>query len=400
MKRIAIVNSVYKIGSTGRICFELSNYLTNEGFETLNCFGRNKINEKDCFYFGNKLSIWTHGIFTRLFDRHGRCSNFATKKLIKKLDSYKPDLVILNNLHGYYLSYPILFDYLKKSNIPVIMIFHDCWNFTGHCAHFLYNGCDKWKDGCKKCPHLNSYPKSSLFSQSEKNFKIKKDSFLSINQMTIVCPSAWMSSLVKNSFFRNSEIKVVNNGINLDVFHKNETSNFKEIYGLVGKKVILSVAYVFDKKKGIDDILKLSRLLKNDEKIVIVGKLKNKVQIPDNVIYIKETNNINGLVDAYSNCDVFFNATYEDTYSNVNMEAMSCGLPIVCYNSGGACEMIDKRFAVKTGDINAAYEKISELLSGKQSYNFENVANFSSKNTYKKYLEIIRKVLGDENIGD
>ena len=77
---------------------------------------------------------------------------------IEEVKEYNPDIIHLHNIHGYYINIEILFNYLKEANKPVVWTLHDCWTFTGHCSHFDYVGCDKWKSGCNNCIQREKYP--------------------------------------------------------------------------------------------------------------------------------------------------------------------------------------------------------------------------------------------------
>jgi hypothetical protein len=112
---------------------------------------------------------------TRIFDTHGFGSKITTKSFINELEKLNPDVIHLHNIHGYYLHIELLFEYLKKSNKPVVWTLHDCWSFTGHCAYFEYDGCEKWKLGCNSCPQKNSYPSSLVIDNSHGNYLKKKD---------------------------------------------------------------------------------------------------------------------------------------------------------------------------------------------------------------------------------
>ena len=162
------------------------------------------------------------------------------------LDVYKrqdPDIIHLHNIHGYYINIKVLFDYLKKSGKPVIWTLHDCWSFTGHCAYFDYAGCNKWTTGCHNCPEKSSYPASIFFDNSRVNYQMKKEIFTGVKDLTIVTPSKWLANLVKQSYLKEYPVKVINNGIDLEVF-KPTQSDFRKKYNLENKFIILGVANV------------------------------------------------------------------------------------------------------------------------------------------------------------
>ena len=121
----------------------------------------------------------------RLFDEAGFGSKKATEKFICWVKEYDPDIIHLNNIHGYYLNVDVLFKYLKTCGKKIIWTLHDCWAITGHSAYCDAVGCEKWKKGCWKCPQIKNYPKSYL-DNSRNNWKKKRQIFTNVPNMTIV----------------------------------------------------------------------------------------------------------------------------------------------------------------------------------------------------------------------
>ena len=150
-------------------------------------------------------------------------------------------------------------------------------------------------------------------------------------------------------------MRVINNGIDLTVFKPTE-SDFREKYGLIGKKIILGVASVWDARKGLNDFIKLADLIDSDTRIVLVGvNKKQKKHLPKNIVAIEKTNNAKELAEIYTAADVFFNPTYEDNYPTVNLEAQACGTPVVTYDTGGSGESVAGSNIIEVG-------KYSEFL--------------------------------------
>ena len=164
--KILFVNSVCGIGSTGRICLELAQKFEAQGHAVKIAYGRSdeipKEARKYAVKIGNKIDVYSHVLMTRLLDCHGFGSVHATKEFLKWADAYHPDMIWIHNLHGYYINIKLFFQWIKKRQtmqeergLPVMevrMTLHDCWMFTGHCAHFDMIGCMKWKKGCRRCP--------------------------------------------------------------------------------------------------------------------------------------------------------------------------------------------------------------------------------------------------------
>jgi putative colanic acid biosynthesis glycosyltransferase len=164
----------------------------------LYCLQQNRPNQSssELIKIGNKLDVYAHGIKTRVWDKHGFGSKKATRELLEEIDSVSPDVIGLHNLHGYYINIELLFDYLKKKDIPVLWTLHDCWAFTGHCSYFDSVGCRKWIEGCYECPKIRSYPASYFTDNSKENYLQKKDIFNGVNHLSIIAYSDWLKKLV------------------------------------------------------------------------------------------------------------------------------------------------------------------------------------------------------------
>lgn len=357
------INSVAGVGSTGRIAAEKCRELMRQGHECVLAYGRQKANCDDIptIRIGTPLDYKLHGVMTRIFDNHGFGSKAATRRFLKQVKEYDPDIVWLHNIHGYYIHIGLLFDYLKESGKKVIWTLHDCWSFTGHCAHFDYVGCDRWKTGCYGCPQKKEYPASLLLDGSSRNYRAKRSFFTGLQDMTIITPSRWLADLVKQSYLSEYPVEVVYNTINTDIF-KPTPSDFREKHGLQDKKILLGVASIWTDKKGLHDFIKLSEILDNSFKIVLVGTTPEQAaQLPDNILAIARTNSQRELAEIYTAADVFVNPTYEDTYPTVNLEARACGTRIICYDTCGCRETLgDKDILIPKGNMAVLLETVQK----------------------------------------
>ena len=214
------INSSCNRGSTGRIAEFIGKKAKEVGYEGYIAYGRHYLpTDLHPIKIGNSFSNGLHLAASRLLDNHGLLSTAPTKRLVYEMKMIKPDIVHLHNIHGYYLNYKVLFEYLIEAKIPVVWTLHDCWPFTGHCCHFEYVGCEKWKTGCYKCPGLSVYPKSHLMDKSQRNYELKKKLFTGvIDRLTIVPVSEWLERIVRQSFLKEANIKTIHNGVDTTVF--------------------------------------------------------------------------------------------------------------------------------------------------------------------------------------
>jgi len=389
-------------GSTGAIAEAIGKIALQYGWESYIAHGRfPRSSESEIIKIGSDLDVILHGLETRLFDRHCLGSRKATRELVRKIETIKPDIIHLHHLHGYYINIEILFEYLHKTNIPVVWTFHDCWSFTGHCAHFDFAGCDKWKTECHECPLKKEYPSSWFLDRSKKNFWLKKRLFTSCSKMCIVPVSDWLNKLVKESFFANTAIKTIHNGTDLVIFKPYNNQQILDKYNIVDKFVILGVASPWSKRKGLNDFIKLSEYLRDDETILLVGLSKEQLQnLPKNVIGVARTENRQQLAELYSAADVFVNPTLEDNFPTTNIEALACGTPVITYNTGGSPEAFDLEtgIVVEKGSVKGLVEAINEIkIKGKFYYTKlcrkRAEEHFSKEKQFSKYIEMYSEIL-------
>ena len=395
--KVVQINSVCGQGSTGRIAESISKVATESCIENYIFFGVGTCDYPLSECIESKLYLKFNILKTRLFGKHGFYSKAATRRLLKRLDEIKPDIIHLHNIHGHYLNIKMLFNYIKKNKIKTVWTLHDCWSFTGHCSHYDYAGCNKWKSGCYKCSQKKKYPKSLIFDRSKSVYKEKKELFTGVKDMTIVTPSEWLAGEVKKSFLKEYPVKVINNGVDLKKF-KPVRTDIKEKYQLEDKKIILGICFNLYDMKGGKYLIELAKLLNGNEHMVILGLSTNE-QLPNNVTVLPKTNNVEELAEVYSMADVFVNTTLQDTFPTVNIEALACGTPVVTFDSGGSAEIIDEStgYKVARGDAEAMYSKIKDVLGKDSNVYKENCRKraemlYSDTNKYNDYIDLYSKM--------
>lgn len=396
MLKLLQINVTANWGSTGKIAEQIGLCAMNHGWESYIAYGRYcNPSKSHLIKIGNKLETCLHYGEQRIRDNEGLCSRKSTKKLINKINEIKPTIIQLHNIHDHYLNYRILFEYLDKTDIKVVWTLHDCWAFTGHCFHFVTPNCQKWKTQCYDCPLKNDYPKTFL-DRSRVNYNFKKKLFGACSNLTIVPCSEWISNFVKKSFLNNKHIFVIHNGVDLNIFK----SKGPKASSVDGKFRILAVSNVWNTQKGEKDIYKLRLMLPIEEyEITMVGVSADQIKrLPIGIQGIQRTQNMNELVQLYSESDLFINPTYVDTFPTVNLEALSCGTPVITYNTGGSPESIDDRtgIVVEQGNINALMDAILKLKkSPLSSTDCRKRAEklFDKNKCFEKYISLYEELI-------
>ena len=393
MGKLLQINPVVRENtSTGKIMRGIGDLAINSGWESYIAYSRARDgiipHSSKLVPVGDVFDLFAHAVATRLFDAHGLASKRGTKELIGKIKEIKPDVVHIHNLHGYFLNYSMLCDFLGGSGIPVVWTVHDCWLFTGHCYHYSSAGCDRWKTGCHSCPLKTSFPASWLLDRSSRNYELKKKTFTGMKNLHLVTVSEWMRNEIRQSFLTGVPCKVIHNGIDLDVFKPSGASD---------RKYVLAVASIWLENKGFSDLIRLSKSLPEDVSLVMVGRMdaEQEKALPGNIIHIPRTEDSQELAKLYSGAIAFINPTWQDNYPTVNLEAIACGTPVITYRTGGSPESVTDKtgFIVEQGDIDGIAKIINDII-GNNSYLYSSncreyaLAHFDKEKCFREYIDL------------
>ena len=399
--RVLQINQNYNFGSTGRIMKEINDSIVNSGNEGYMLAAYANGNDEHLYVMEALPIDWAvrkNLVINRVTGLTGYKAKRRTRNALKWIDSIKPDIIHLHNIHGDWIHLETLFDYIKKNTIPLVWTLHDCWSFTGRCSYFDNLQCFKWLDKCEKCPDLTVYPKSYFFDFSKKMYKDKKDWFTGLNNPTIVTPSKWLANYVRQSYLGNYNVQVINNGIDLSQFERKQTRS--KYIGDDKRRVVLGVAASWTPRKGLEDIIKLKSLLNPAQYVLVVVGLNSKQfdSLPKGIIGVKRTKNVAELAELYSQASVFINPTYQDNYPTVNLESIACGTPVITYETGGSVESVspDTGLVVKKGDINAMAEAIIKVCESGVDYSEKCITygqcHFGKNDRYQEYLSLYEKI--------
>ncbi len=188
------------------------------------------------------------------------------------------------------------------------------------------------------------------------------------NNINFGCRTNWDKSIVLN-YNKKAKIFYLPEAIN-EIFYN---VNWQD----ENRKEILFVGAIM-KRKGIEDLLKVIVLLKNefeDIRLWIVGKgnekyiqklkkysIKNKIN--KNIVWLGFQNS-NEIASKMKNIAVYVLPSYADNSPNSLCEAMAAGVPAVAYASGGIPSLIENGvngLLVTTGHVTGLVEAVRSLL--------------------------------------
>lgn len=394
--RVLQLNAVYKTKSTGRIVYEMHHYFMDNGIDSYVAYAtENTANDGDAHVFkiGNWLDHKIHAVEYRIDHMQGCHSSFATKKLLHDIQRLSPDVVVTHNLHSNCLHVPKLLIGLKKLNIPIVMCLHDCWFLTGGCYHYTVTGCQKWiSDECKNC--------SVLGKAAHKKWLLNSKVFEEVNP-TIVATSKWIEKEANKSLLgTRSSIHMIYDWVDAKTFYPRDRNIIRNKLGIGTKTMILGVATFWSANKGYAEVVSLAKA-KPEATIVLVGNQDHANTYPDNVITIPFTESKDELAEYYSAADVFFNPSKQETFGLVSAEALSCGTPIVVFNTTACPEFVEGdtgEIMENAEDIVTAVEKV---IKRNESIGRDAIAkiccdyvnkNFNFETNLNSYIELFKSL--------
>lgn len=399
--KVAHLNCVYEYGSTGKLIKEIVDEGQKYGIESKVFYSELQAEDERGVRYITDIERNVHAVLSRITGLQGYWSKNATKRLLKEIKDFNPDVIHIHTLHGNSINLPKLFHFLNKEELPVVLTLHDCWWFTGRCAHPLAYECDKWennqKEHCLSCLAKQDVCPSWFFDKANSMLEDKKKWFESLSNLYVVCVSNWLENQVRRSYvFENSEqILSIYNWIDLDVFRVSEKV-FNSNKLPAEKKIVLGVASIWSESKGLADFIWLSQNLSNEYQVVLVGNLQQEETLPENIIHIPNTNNQHELASLYNRADVFVNPSRFESFGLTTVEAMACGTPVVVYEFSTSREIVGDN----CGAVVAPGEK-AQLLNAimdvcnrkKESFVCRDwvTERFSKKNGIAKYVEIYEK---------
>lgn len=403
MPKLLQINVTANWGSTGKIAEQIGLCAIKQGWDSYIAYGRYmNMSKSHLIKIGSMVDVYEHYMEHILFDNEGLASRLATKRFIKQIDELKPDIVHLHNIHDHYLNYCILFKYLNDTNIPVVWTLHDCWAFTGGCAHYTINNCYQWQSECVDC----MYKRALVHDSTHFQFNCRKNIFLKNKHLTLVPVSKWLEKELKKSFFRYSRIHTILNAVDVEQFKPTPSSDIRVKYNIGKGEYLLALAASWSDRKGLTDYFKLSTYIKCDLKIVLVGlSMKQQKDLPKNIIAIPRTQDINELVQLYSEASVILNLSYEETFGLTTVEGLACGTPGIVYDCTASPELItpETGIVVPAGDVIGVNHAINEILN-KDKIKLSNacrnraINNYNTFSCFNKYIELYNSILNEKSI--
>lgn len=327
--------------------------------------GTNTKNQRALFY-GKKFSA-LHDLLSSLVSA-SKAKSLRNKNLNlqfrKFLQQEKFDAINIHNLHS--AGWPISLVSTALQFAPVVWTLHDCWSFLGS---FYPTYCPAPCDSQEL--QLKSFWRSIKYSPPQ-------------HPLTAVTPSDWMNKEASSSHWKGYEVLTIHNPVPKSFFELLDRQSCKKALGLsLEKPIVLSIAgNLTEERKGGTILLEiLESEVKDQCQLLLIGegnqfndpKIKSLGYVQDEIT----------LRIAYHAADVLLHPAQVDNLPNTVAESMSCGTPVLAFNTGGLPEMVipDKSgWLVEEMNSNAMIKKLKSVAQSKQAYELRQ----STKETARK----------------
>ena len=391
--KVLLIDVNCKGSSTGQIVYNLYSYLNERGDEAAVCYGRGKpIAEKNIYKFGLDWETYLHALLTRVTGYTGCFSFFSTRRLLRFIDAFQPDVVHLHELHAYFLNTDTLLQYLAKKNIRVVYTLHCEFAYTGKCGYSME--CDRWKENCGNCPHLRDYPSTLFFDCTRQMLAGKRRALLAFKDIAYVAPSRWLLDRAKQSFLAGQEFHLIHNGIDLSVFSPCDSGELRRKHSIpADRKIALALApHLMSETKGGLYVLQLAARMPS-VLFILIGADEEPYE-RENVLSLGPIYDKDLLAQYYSLADCFVICSTNENFPTTCIEAVCCGTPVVGFDTGGTKEVAPEplgRFVPK-GDLDALQLETERLLTGERTVPEQAFADirrhYSFSRMGKEYREI------------
>lgn len=349
----------------------------------------------------------------------GKIQSFLTRKKINEFGSFSypilgtnisnikqiknADIIYLHWILGGFLNMKNI-EQLAKLGKPIIFFMHDMWTITGGCHHSFT--CEKYISGCNNCQMFPGQIKKD-FSYKEFNKKIKL--FSKYDNLYFVSPSKWLYNCAKRSFLtKNKPVFYIPNIIENKIFKPFDKNIAKQILNIEPTETVLAFGAVSinNPYKGWNYLQTALEKLKNDTilkkiTVLIFGKGYDRTiadAIPFKTKFMGFLKDNLSTVLVYNAADIFIAPSVADNLPSTILEALSCGTPVVAFDTGGIPDLIKH----KENGYLAKYKDAEDLANG-INYCIANkfkgyvLPQFETTQTIKKHLELFDYIKSTSN---
>jgi glycosyltransferase involved in cell wall biosynthesis len=402
--KILQVNSVYPLWSTGKITHDIHTVLVQEGHQSIVCYGLGeKLLDPYTYKVASRVETKLNRIWARLTGVMYGGNWFATRRLIQIIKEEHPDIVHLQCINGYFINIYRLITFLKKNRIKTVLTLHAEFMYTANCGYAF--DCERWKNGCGKCPQLRQEVRSLFFDSTALSWKKMYQAFYGFNEgLRVISVSPWLQNrALQSPILKDKQHEVILNGIDTSTFkYQINQSIYTELNIDTNAKIIFHATPNFTDDpnhiKGGKYVIELAKRLPNLTFVVAGPTYGRELNLPSNIKVLGAVTAPHKLAQLYSMSHLTLLTSKKETFSMVCAESLCCGTPIVGFEAG-APEQISlpdySRF-VTHGDTQALAQIARELLDtpmNKVKISQQAHQVYAKEKMAKQYIENYKRLL-------
>ena len=385
------MNSVWEKTSTGKIVKSIFDSSENDNIYVL--YGRGqKVKTPKVFKFAFEieskfchfLSLFTGNLYGGMF--------FSTNRAIKLIKKIHPDLINIHCLNGYCINIYRLLNFLKKTNIKIVLTNHADFYFTANCG-VAYN-CMQWAENeCAHCEKVEKFNSKLSLNLTHKYFKKMESAFCGFQNLISTSVSPWLmkrsqSSPILKNYQHFCILNPVNTNLDIQPQSPYKTQN----------NVLFVTRDYNDYIKGFDRLVQIGYLSQHDNiNFYVISQNKRNIKSIANkyknlkIFFIEDIVSQSELFSYYYYADLSVILSRFETFSMVVAESLVAGTPVLGFKCGGPEEIAIPAYSkfVKTEkEFYFAMKNMIETKWDKSAIAKEAKNKYSENNIVKEYFKL------------
>jgi glycosyltransferase involved in cell wall biosynthesis len=333
------------------------------------------------------------------------CSQWFPDRIAPAIHRLAPDLIQLHWITNGFLR----IETLARLARPLVWTLHDLWPFTGGCHYPVALEadvfCDRYSQGCGKCPALGSRHLSDL---SAHTWQRKAQAWKNLD-LHLVAPSQWLAQIAQaHPVLGRYPVHSIPLGLNLDRFTPHSPAQARQQLNLPPNTFLIgfgALGGVEDPRKGFDLLSKALGLLQGEGRsiaLVVLGSDQAPADLPYPVYPLGVIRRDEDLAMAYSALDVMVVPSRQETFGQMVSESLACGTPVVAFKAHAMPDLIRHQqhgYLAQAFDSQDLAQGLEWMMaSGGRSAQLRQAArqhalqHFSETLQAERYLDLYRRI--------
>jgi glycosyltransferase involved in cell wall biosynthesis len=246
---------------------------------------------------------------------------------------------------------------------PMVMTLHDMWAFCGAEHYAPTSPSARWREGYTR----GNRPVGHRGVDVDRWTWERKRRWW--RPTTVVTPSRWLAELVGSSALMHDwPTSVVPYALDTTVFRHSEQGEARRTLGLPTDAAVIlfgAVRGATDPRKGFDLFLEALPMVRTGDRPALglvfgQGEPREQLRTPFSLRWLGFIRDDRTLARVYSAADVLVMPSRQENLGQTGMEAQSCGTPVVAFDAGGNCDVLEH---LETGYLARAYS-VEDLAVG------------------------------------